>query len=146
MIRPAQQEDLETVIALAAQLWDRHAPEELREEYTDLIQKEDGVLFLFFAGEEAAGFAHCQLRREYVEGASSSPVGYLEGIFVAPPCRGKGHARALLKACEEWALAKGCRQFASDCELANTQSLHFHLNSGFAEVGRIICFVKQLHN
>ena len=30
-----------------------------------------------------AGFAQCQLRRDYVEGTKTSPVGYPEGIFVA---------------------------------------------------------------
>ena len=39
---------------------------------------------------------------------------------------------------------KGCREFASDCELTNTASLSFHLSVGFQEENRIICFKKML--
>ena len=34
------------------------------------------------------GFAQCTLRNDYVEGSSSSPVGYLEGIYVKDEYRG----------------------------------------------------------
>ena len=50
----------------------------------------------------------------------------------------------MLTACENWAKEKGCREFASDCELTNAQSLQFHLSVGFAEANRIICFTKKL--
>ena len=39
---------------------------------------------------------------------------------------------------------KGCTEFASDCELSNVQSVQFHLNVGFEEANRIICFTKKL--
>lgn len=39
---------------------------------------------------------------------------------------------------------KGCAQFASDCELDNDLSRHFHLGTGFREANRIICFTKKL--
>lgn len=76
--------------------------------------------------------------------AETSPVGYLEGVYVDEDCRRRGYAAQLLSACEEWAKEKGCRVFASDCELTNTDSLKFHLSLGFQEVNRIICFTKQL--
>ena len=38
----------------------------------------------------------------------------------------------------------GCTEFASDCELDNTDSLRFHLHTGFEEANRIICFRKTL--
>ena len=63
---------------------------------------------------------------------------------MAENCRGQGLARALLGACEDWARSKGCTEFASDCELNNVQSLRFHLNVGFEEANRIICFTKKL--
>ena len=44
---------------------------------------------------------------------------------------------------QEWAKEKGCREFASDCELTNTDSLKFHLSLGFQEANRIICFTKK---
>jgi len=85
-----------------------------------------------------------QLRHDYVEGTSTSPVGYLEGIYVRPAYRKQGMARKLVSACEAWAREKGCREFASDCLLDNRDSLAFHLALGFMEAGRIICFTKDL--
>lgn len=81
-----------------------------------------------------------------MEGTQSSPVGYLEGIFVLPAYRNQGRAWALLAACERWAGEKGCTEFASDCELDNSGSLAFHLKMGFAEANRIICFHKTLED
>lgn len=100
--------------------------------------------FLAFDNGIPIGFAQCQLRRDYVEGTSTSPVGYLEGIFVQEAYRGKGYGRALAAACEAWAGEQGCSEFASDCELGNSNSLAFHKAIGFEEAGRIICFTKRL--
>ena len=101
---------------------------------------------VFLAREDGAdvGFAQCGLRRDYVEGTHTSPVGYLEGVFVQEEYRGRGVATALLRACEAWAGEKGCAEFASDCGLDNAASAVFHLRAGFAEAGRIICFTKRL--
>ena len=115
--------------------------EELAAELAEIMKRGDAA---FFLAEDDAGFAQCQLRRDYVEGTESSPVGYLEGIFVEKSSRGQGIARQLLAACENWARAQGCREFASDCELDNEGSLAFHLALGFAEANRIICFTKKL--
>ena len=56
----------------------------------------------------------------------------------------RGVASALLAACERWSAARGCAEFASDCELNNTDSLAFHLRAGFTEANRVICFTKRL--
>jgi len=79
-----------------------------------------------------------------VEGTETSPVGYLEGIFIEDAYRRKGFAKQLLTACETWAKEQGCTEFASDCELTNTESLKFHLGLGFEEANRVICFKKKL--
>ncbi len=101
-------------------------------------------MFLKYADGRAVGFAQCGLRRDYVEGTQTSPVGYLEGIYVEEKYRRNGYARELLKACEGWAKSKGCAEFASDCEFTNADSLRFHLAVGFMEANRIICFAKKL--
>ena len=90
------------------------------------------------------GFAQCQLRHDYVEGTETSPVGYLEGIYVREGVRRQGVARKLLSACESWAKAQGCKEFASDCELDNTDSQRFHQAVGFEEANRIVAYVKKL--
>ena len=93
---------------------------------------------------DTIAFAQCQLRYDYVEGTESSPVGYLEGIFVAEEYRKRGYAADLLAECEKWAGEKGCTEFASDCELDNEDSLKFHMALGFEEANRIICFKKGI--
>lgn len=142
MIRRAEKKDLPAAAALAAALWPGHTREELERELAGVLA--GGAVFLAVEDGVPAGFAQCQLRRDYVEGTASSPVGYLEGVYVRPERRGRGLARALLAVCEAWARDQGCREFASDCELGNDASLAFHLASGFREANRVICFVKQL--
>lgn len=136
--------ELTMIAELACQLWPDHTVEEMRTEFAEILAKPDAAYFLAYAEETAIGFAQCQLRYDYVEGTDSSPVGYLEGIYVAEGYRKHGIARELLSACESWAKEKGCTEFASDCELDNVQSLQFHLNVGFEEANRIICFTKKL--
>ena len=144
MIQKAEIKDLPVIAELACQLWLDNSVEEMQAEFAETLTKPDAAFFLAYADETAVGFAQCQLRYDYVEGTDSSPVGYLEGIYVADGYRQQGFARELLAACESWAKARGCREFASDCELQNTQSLRFHLGVGFAEANRIICFTKKL--
>lgn len=139
----AEVKDAPEVARLSLLLWPEHDKEEMEQEYRELIQKDDAAVFLAQDGE-SVGFAQCQLRRDYVEGTESSPVGYLEGIFVTESCRNRGYARALLVACQDWARARGCTEFASDCELTNSESFAFHLRMGFLEANRIICFTKRL--
>lgn len=143
-IRKAEIQDLPVLAQLSCKLWPHHTVDEMLTEYGVGIENRDDAFFLAYAEETAIGFAQCGLRRDYVEGTSSSPIGYLEGIYVEDEYREQGVARALLSACESWAKAKGCTEFASDCELTNTDSLRFHLNVGFEEANRIICFAKRI--
>ena len=143
MIRIAHAEDFPRAAALAAALWEHHEPEALVSEFS-AMDPASNVIFLAFEEEQAVGFAHCSLRRDYVEGSDRSPTGYLEGIFVLPQFRRRGIAKALLAAGERWAKENGCAQFASDCELENTQSERFHRSLGFAEANRLIFFIKPI--
>ena len=144
MIRKAEWKDIGALGELASRLWPHHTPEEMEAECREIMGNEEAAFFLAFLNETAVGFAQCQLRHDYVEGTSSSPVGYLEGIYVEDSARNRGIAGKLLAACENWAGQMGCREFASDCELDNGESLAFHLRMGFEEAGRIICFTKKL--
>ena len=139
----ADPNDLDTLGALGHLLWPHHGAAELAAEFAGGLADPDAAFFLALDGE-AVGFAQCGLRRDYVEGTESSPVGYLEGIFVKESHRGRGIAGALLAACKDWSREKGCTEFASDCEIDNEASLRFHLAVGLAEAGRIICFTSKL--
>lgn len=144
MIKKATVDDAFCVAKLAIQMWEDNTIEGLAEELAEIISGPESAVFLLYDGETAIGFAQCQLRHDYVEGTDSSPVGYLEGIFVEADYRKKSYAKTLLKQCEVWAKDMGCTEFASDCELENTGSLAFHLKMGFEEANRVICFTKKL--
>ena len=116
----------------------------MMEEYSVLMNSADAVFALALDGEKPVGFVQCQLRRDYVEGTESSPVGYLEGIFVEADHRKQGYGKELVAECQMWAKNLGCAEFASDCELDNLESLKFHLALGFEEANRIICFRKSI--
>lgn len=144
ILKEAAMEEAETVANLAIQMWEDNSIEELTEEFRDYIKSENGVVFLAVLDGEAVGFAQCGVRHDYVEGTDTSPVGYLEGIFVVEEYRRRGLAKDMLLACEKWAKKQGCTEFASDCELENEDSQRFHLKMGFKEANRIICFAKNL--
>lgn len=144
MIKKAAPENALVIAQMAVKMWDSHAPEELAAEFETLLKSHECAVFLCLENGQPVGFAQCQLRHDYVEGTDSSPVGYLEGIFVEDEYRHKGIARELLAACEGWAKEMGCTEFASDCELDNETSLVFHLKMGFVEANRVICFAKGL--
>ena len=142
-IRKAIPADSAALAELASRMWSSSA-EELAPEFAELTASTEAACFLAVDGDTPVGFAQCQLRHDYVEGCHSSPVGFLEGVYVAESHRGSGVARALLSVCEEWAKSVGCTEFASDCEIDNHASLAWHLKNGFCEMGRTIWFAKKL--
>jgi len=144
MIRKANMNDLPRLTELALELWPENAVDTMYYDLGTIMTGGESVFFLAYRDDVAVGFAQCQLRHDYVEGTSTSPVGYLEGIYVRQAERKLGLAGQLMKACEDWARAEGCAEFASDCEIDNEESLAFHLKLGFKEANRIICFAKHL--
>lgn len=144
MIKKAGNNDLEALAKLAILMWQNHSITELINEFSEIIENGKSVFFLKYEYDVPVGFAQCQLRNDYVEGTKTSPVGYLEGIFVKEQCRHKGYAKELLVECEAWAKENGCSEFASDCEIHNIDSFHFHQAMNFIEANRIICFTKAL--
>lgn len=142
-IKKAALNEAQIIAELAIQMWNSHTIEELKLDFEGYMQS-GGAVFLAWNSDEAVGFAQCGLRHDYVERTEGSPVGYLEGVFVTIEYRRQGIAKMLLMACQNWAKEQGCVEFASDCELTNEESLRFHLNMGFEEANRIICFTKRL--
>lgn len=144
MIKRAKIEDANVLAALAIQMWKDNDLKDLEKEFCKLTMNGDAACFLKYVEDKPIAFAQCGLRHDYVEGTESSPVGYLEGVFVSEGYRKQGFAAELLSECEKWAREKGCTEFASDCEIGNIDSLRFHMALGFEEVNRIVCFRKAL--
>lgn len=144
MVREATKADAFALAELAVKMWSDHTISGLQSDFLDIICSDNAVCFIKYVDHKEVGFAQCQLRNDYVEGTDTSPVGYLEGIFVEKEYRHKGYAKELLAKCEQWAKEKHCTEFASDCEIDNDISFAFHLSMGFEEANRIICFRKDI--
>ena len=91
MIKKAGTDDLETLAKLAAMMWQNHSIHELIDEFSEIMTNGKSQCFLKYEHGLPIGFAQCQLRFDYVEGTRTSPVGYLEGIFVQEDYRNKGY-------------------------------------------------------
>jgi aminoglycoside 6'-N-acetyltransferase I len=144
-VRDATPADAAALARLRHVLWPEGSEAEHRQE-----------LDRFFAGPGRAGailvaagprgvmaFAEVSIRA-YAEGCRTDHVGFLEGWFVDPGARRHGVGRRLVAAAERWARAQGCVEFASDAEADNDASAAAHRALGFAEVGLIRCFRKDL--
>ncbi|NNF32463.1 MAG: GNAT family N-acetyltransferase [Saprospiraceae bacterium] len=108
--------------------------------YRDPLQ----TAFLMKQDDQWVGFAYMAMRKDFVEGTSTTPVAYLEGIYIREPFRQMGYAQKLLHHCEEWSRTHGATEMGSDTDIINAVSQQFHLATGFKEVNRIVCFAKKL--
>jgi aminoglycoside 6'-N-acetyltransferase I len=101
-------------------------------------------LVAYSGSRDPLGFAEASVRTDYVNGTSSSPVVFLEGLYVAPEHRRAGVARSLVAAIAEWASEAGCRELASDVVLDNESSHAVHRALGFAETERVVYYRRSL--
>jgi aminoglycoside 6'-N-acetyltransferase I len=139
--------DLEDALRLGRQLWPDEPPDVIRAEFEAALTTRAKASFIVRTLQgEAVAFMNLSLRRDYVPGAETSPVAYLEGIYVAEGFRRQGIAEGLLERAEGWAREQGCRELASDALLENTQSHAFHEAVGFREEERIVCYIKGLED
>ena len=143
-IREAQPVDKDSWLRMRRSLWPQCSDQKHALEMDQLL-KSDGVVLVAEDGQGAlAGFAEVSLRQDHVDGASISPVPYLEGWFVEPRFRKQGIGRALMNAVERWAISRGYTELASDAELENSLSIRLHKRLGFLEVDRNVTFLKKL--
>jgi len=133
-------------LRLRTQLWPDSTTEEHRLEMaTCLAESERCVQFIARSnGGEAMGFAEASIRTDHVNGTTSSPVAFLEGLYVAPGDRRQGAARSLVAAVADWARTQGCSELASDTDLDNTISRTAHARLGFRETERVVYFNMAL--
>jgi aminoglycoside 6'-N-acetyltransferase I len=101
-------------------------------------------LMMYDARREPVGFIEGSIRSDYVNGTETSPVGFVEGVYVLPAWRRQGVARQLFAAIGDWARARGCRELASDALLENDASQRAHRALGFRETERVVYFTRPL--
>jgi aminoglycoside 6'-N-acetyltransferase I len=145
-IAPAEAGDAPDWTAMRTALWPSGGNGEHAAEIAEILADAGETINLIARNADgvALGFAEAALRRDYVNGCKTSPVAFLEGIFVTPEARGQGVARALVGAVEDWAREQGCTECASDAALENSVSHNMHRALGFAETQRVVFFKKML--
>ncbi len=143
-IEQVSAESFDEWLRMGLDLWPENTVDELKECFLDIQRNEKEKAFLYRIDNEYVGFINISIRRDYVEGSSSSPVGYIEGVYVKASYRKNGIARRLVRKAEEWSRDMGCNQIGSDIELNNKVSYDFHRGIGFEEANRVICFIKDI--
>lgn len=81
---------MELLAELAVLLWDSHSVQEFIADFSETMSEGKAQFFLKYENGIPVGFAQAQLRYDYVEGTKTTPVAYLEGIFVKEDYRNKG--------------------------------------------------------
>ncbi|ADP15855.1 GNAT family N-acetyltransferase [Achromobacter sp. SD115] len=133
-------------LQLRMALWPDASAAEHQQDMDDQVSSPDRYAqFLVSSdGGQALGLAEASIRTDYVNGTDSSPVAFLEGLYVIPEARQRGAARALVAAVREWALDRGCKELASDTALDNLVSQAAHSRLGFKETQRVVYFNMPL--
>ena len=132
-------------LRLRAGLWPALLPEEHRRAMTDLLADEDfnAVFVSLDRAGRLTGFVEVTLRMS-AEGCTTSPVGYLEALYVVPKARLKGTGRALTDKAEAWAASQGCREMASDAAMDDEDGRRAQARLGYQEVSQLVHFRKVL--
>lgn len=97
MIKKAVFGDAADIARLAQKMWSDSTLEDPVKDFENAVEQKQSAVFVLTEDNRSVGFAQCQLRNDYVEGTTGSPVGYLEGIYVEPDYRHRGFAKELLK-------------------------------------------------
>ena len=131
-------------VALRIALWPDEDAQQIAAEASGMLAQADLLVLVAREGEAVIGFAEAAIRNDYVNGCETSPVAFVEGMYVVPQQRRRGVAKAMIAAIEAWAEQRGLRELASDALLDNAQSHAMHEALGFAETERVVYFRKTL--
>jgi len=144
-ICPCSRADDSGWLALRRALFPHHDEAFLRAEMDRFVAQPDRHAQFLVIDEEGApaALAEVSLRVDPVPGTRSTPVAFLEAIYVVPHARRHGLARALVTHARAWGRALGCTEFASDALLDNADSLALHRALGFEETTRIVRFRQR---
>lgn len=78
--------------------------------------------------------------RNIVDGCLSSPVAYLEGLYLKEEYRGRGIGKKVIRMILKWCKERGFSELATDTELTNVKAQNFYKTVGFEETDRVVEF------
>jgi len=131
-------------LSLRSSLWPDGTEAEHLRYMADAVARGHCVRLALGPDGSAAGLVEASRRVDYVNGTSTSPVAFLEGLYVAPSERRKGVARMLVAEVERWAFAQGCSELASDSPIENITAHAAHRALGFEETERVVYFRRAV--
>lgn len=143
-IMPVTEPLLADWLQLRILLWPDHEDAHLLEMRQLLEQPHTLQLLSYNDQQQAIAMLEASIRYEYVNGTQTSPVAFLEGIYVLPEYRLSGVATTLVQQVEDWAKQFSCTEFASDAAIDNTISHAMHRALGFQETERVVYFKKKI--
>ncbi len=98
------------------------------------VEREDG---------ERIGLVELSLRN-IVDGCLSSPVPYLEGLYLIETERRKGRGTRVIEMIIIWCQEHGYLELATDAEFTNICAQEFYQKLGFEQVDRIVEYKLKL--
>lgn len=141
MIKLLEDKDLNRWSRMCADVYPDTTEEEMLAEYeAGQFNNEYG----YYLNDALVAFISLSVRNDYVNGCVTSPVGFVEGIYIKKDYRKKGIARELIEFAKDWSKEKGCQELASDILIDNLDSLAFHEAVGFEEKERVICVSMKI--
>ena len=138
-VRRGRREDEPQVLALADQL--AAFPVAAWRTAREIQRADDAVIGEAVRGDAPGTVAFVAEGTHGLDGAvclttkldyfSREPVAHIEVLAVDPGARGRGVARALIRAAEEWALAQGSRRISLNVWLQNERARGLYEHLGY---------------
>ncbi|MCR9287026.1 MAG: GNAT family N-acetyltransferase [Bacteroidetes bacterium] len=145
IFKQASKTDKDAWIRLRETLYDGVESTFHEEEIEIILNDKTKATFLVFetGKEDSIGMLELSLRN-IVDGCLSSPVGYIEGIYLHEKVRGKGYGRQMIDFAKKWAKSQGCSELGCDAELDDLSAQMFHQKMGFRETYRIVQYKMDI--
>jgi aminoglycoside 6'-N-acetyltransferase I len=128
---------------MRATKWPEESPEQHLAWIDRFLRDGDAWAFVAAAGGALVGFAEVAIRK-YANGCESTPVPFLEAIWVEPGLRHQGIGKRLIGHIEAFLTAHGYRELGSDARIENGLSHAAHQGWGFSETERVVYVRKSL--
>lgn len=103
------------------------------------------IWFCWFIKDNGAPIGLVEMSsRNIVDGCLSSPVAYLEGLYLKPEYRGRGLGTQAMRLVIDRCRDKGFSELATDAELENVRAQNFYSMLGFEETDRVVEYRIQI--
>jgi aminoglycoside 6'-N-acetyltransferase I len=143
-VRRMEAADRAAWAAMRAALWPDEDSAALADRIDEFFDGDDAWGFMAEMPDGTpVGFAEIAIRK-YANGCETSPVPFLEGIWVRDGFRRQGIGAALIRYAEDFLVARGYRELGSDALMDNRLSHGSHRGWGFTETERVVYFRKSL--